>query len=239
VDVPRPGDGGLGQPIFSSPGRPPVGGGGGGFYPPPGNDIDDSNDGIFGDRFPSGRPEPTAPNDQDDGFYDDIYGEPDDAFQSGFGQESPSSPGTLPDAGRPGSRPSETPGQVPPFGVFLPEKEEENNEPEYLVLPDSLFNCPAPGFYPFEGNCKEFYVCQEVLPGKLVADQLYRCPRRYLFDDVTRRCQREHKVTCNKFELTASPKAGARDVLVVLERFIGDFFSTPLGYEETRRRFGY
>ena len=42
-------------------------------------------------------------------------------------------------------------------------------------------------------------VFQEVLPGKLLADQLYRCPDRYLFDEDTRRCQRQHTVTCRKF----------------------------------------
>ena len=47
-------------------------------------------------------------------------------------------------------------------------------ENEYKVLPGSLYNCPAPGFYPYEGNCKEFYVCLEVLPGVLFAEQLYR-----------------------------------------------------------------
>ena len=40
---------------------------------------------------------------------------------------------------------------------------------------------------------------QEVLPGKLLADQLYRCPDRYLFEEEMRHCQREHRVTCRKF----------------------------------------
>ena len=47
-------------------------------------------------------------------------------------------------------------------------------ENEYKVLPGSLYQCPAPGFYPYEGNCKEFYTCLEVLPGVLFAEQLYR-----------------------------------------------------------------
>ena len=45
-------------------------------------------------------------------------------------------------------------------------------ENEFQVLPGSLFNCPAPGFYPFETNCKEFYVCLEVLPNVLAAGEL-------------------------------------------------------------------
>ena len=45
-------------------------------------------------------------------------------------------------------------------------------ENEFQVLPGSLFNCPAPGFYPFETNCKEFYVCLEVLPNVLAAGKL-------------------------------------------------------------------
>ena len=35
-----------------------------------------------------------------------------------------------------------------------PEKE------EYEVVSGSIFQCPAPGFYPHEDNCREFYVCQ-------------------------------------------------------------------------------
>ena len=46
---------------------------------------------------------------------------------------------------------------------------------------------------------------QEVLPGKLLADQLYRCPDRYLFEEDTRHCQREHRVTCRKFTYNRRP----------------------------------
>lgn len=102
-----------------------------------------------------------------------------------------------------------------PFGVFIPTttarppvttsgNADEDKNANYEVYPESIFNCPAPGFFAFESNCHEFYVCQEVLPGKLLADQLYRCPSRYLFDEVTRRCQREEKVNCNKFTYSAT-----------------------------------
>ena len=80
-------------------------------------------------------------------------------------------------------------------------------------------------------------------PLLLIVPQVYRCPRRYLFDEVTRRCQRERRVSCSKFDLQEadgySGKEAAQgyddgDVLVVIEKFIDDFFSTPLTYEETR-----
>ena len=47
---------------------------------------------------------------------------------------------------------------------------------KYKVMEGSIFNCPEPGFYPYETNCLDFYVCLEVLPGVLFAEQLYRCP---------------------------------------------------------------
>jgi hypothetical protein len=108
----------------------------------------------------------------------------------------------------------------------------------YEVYPDSIYNCPAPGFYPHEENCREFYVCQEVLPGRLLADQIYRCPNRYLFDEDTRRCQREEKVNCRKFTLTRYRPYFKQSVLVVLERYLNEFFTTPLRYEDTKKRFG-
>ena len=66
---------------------------------------------------------------------------------------------------------------------------------------------------------KIFLLFQEVLPGKLLADQLYRCPDRYLFDEETRRCQREHRVTCRKFTYNRRPyyKQG-RDSIQILKR---------------------
>ena len=101
---------------------------------------------------------------------------------------------------------------------------------KYKVLPGSLYQCPRPGFYPYEANCKEFYVCLEVLPGILFAEQLYRCPMRYLFDEDTRRCQREEKVNCRKFSFNSAEDIAKENVLVVLERFLEPFFATPLNY---------
>jgi hypothetical protein len=101
---------------------------------------------------------------------------------------------------------------------------------KYMVMEGSIFNCPEPGFYPYESNCLEFYVCLEVLPGILFAEQLYRCPSRYLFDDVSRRCLREGKVNCTKFSLESVSPLGKENVLVVLEQFLDAFFNTPLYY---------
>ena len=105
-------------------------------------------------------------------------------------------------------------------------------EIKYEVLPGSLYDCKEPGYYPFESNCIEFYVCLEVLPNVLFAEQLYRCPKRYLFDDVTRRCQKEEKVTCIKPNFNSILSTHAKEtVLVVAEQFIDNFFSTSLTYK--------
>lgn len=111
------------------------------------------------------------------------------------------------------------------------------NDKGFINLPHSVYQCEEPGFFGSQTGCHEFYVCQEVLPGKLLADQVYRCPNRYLFDEVTQRCQREEKVTCNKFSLGYEAD-GKENVLVVLEQYLNEFFGTPLKYEETRERFG-
>ncbi len=55
---------------------------------------------------------------------------------------------------------------------------------KYTVMEGSIFDCPAPGFYPYESNCLEFYVCLEVLPGVLFAEQLYRCPGLILYNQL-------------------------------------------------------
>ena len=105
-------------------------------------------------------------------------------------------------------------------------------EIKYEVLPGSLYDCKEPGYYPFESNCIEFYVCLEVLPNVLFAEQLYRCPKRYLFDDVTRRCQKEEKVTCIKPNFNSILSTHAKEtVLVVAEQFIDNFFSSSLTYK--------
>lgn len=38
----------------------------------------------------------------------------------------------------------------------------------YLQVDEnSLYDCPAPGYYPFEGDCNRFYKCLETDDGKL------------------------------------------------------------------------
>jgi len=36
----------------------------------------------------------------------------------------------------------------------------------------SIYKCSEPGFFPHEKNCIDFYVCIEILPGVLIADQV-------------------------------------------------------------------
>lgn len=125
---------------------------------------------------------------------------------------------------------------------YDPDYYDSETNSSYEVLPGSLYRCPEPGFFPFETNCHEFYVCQETLPGKLIADQLYRCPDRYLFDEAERICLKEHLATCTKSGQAVTGITGygvpQRMVLVVLEAFVDDFFKTPLTYNETKRKFG-
>ncbi len=258
------------EPDFGTPGQIPTGGGGGagGLRPP----FGDSDQVVDGDRFPSGPPGDDDDYDDQGGFIDDIYGEDEDAFEDTFGSRpDPGTTGSRPTGagggggggggGSGGSGASEISTTMPPFGVVIKPDHEDEGEGDdggddggdgggkYVILPGSLYDCPAPGFYPAAASCHEFYVCQEVLPGKLLADTVYRCPRRYLFDEVTRRCQRESRVTCSRFALGGGAgddglagkegPADPGDVLVVIERFIDDFFATPLTYDETRRRFGY
>jgi len=189
--------------------RPPNGTGGGGEKPT------------------DNRP-PIVEMEEEDEYDYDIY----DEAESGFGDDvAPRPPSPSPPSGNPGFE-DDVAMRPPPSGNPGEENEEEEVETqeEYEVVSGSIFQCPAPGFYPHEDNCREFYVCQEVLPGKLLADQLYRCPDRYLFDDETRRCQREHRVTCRKFGYTRRPYL-KQTVLVVLERYLREFFSTPLRYD--------
>ena len=102
---------------------------------------------------------------------------------------------------------------------------------KYLVQSGSLYECTEPGYFPYELNCVEFYVCIEILPNVLSADQLYRCPKRYLFDDKTNRCQKEEKVTCNRpISSTNAPTKTNQNVLVVSEEFVDSFFNTSLTY---------
>ena len=89
---------------------------------------------------------------EEDEYDYDIYDEESD---SGFGGNDVAPRPPPPSAGSPGgTRPPPPPGN--------PDKEEgtEETEEEFEVVSGSIFQCPAPGFYPHEDNCREFYVCQ-------------------------------------------------------------------------------
>ena len=62
--------------------------------------------------------------------------------------------------------------------------------------------------------------------GVVSAERLFRCPPRYLFDPVTRLCQRRERVTCEADQLFYA----FRDLLTVqlTESQLGQFFSQPL-----------
>ena len=86
---------------------------------------------------------------EEDEYDYDIYDEESD---SGFGGNDVATR-PPPSAGSPGGT------RPPPPGN--PDKEEgTEKEEEFEVVSGSIFQCPAPGFYPHEDNCREFYVCQ-------------------------------------------------------------------------------
>ena len=51
-----------------------------------------------------------------------------------------------------------------------------------------------------------------------------------MFDEKKRRCLREEKVNCTRFEVDTFSILGKTNVLVVMERFLNQFFTTPLTY---------
>nr|XP_045624910.1 uncharacterized protein LOC123774575 [Procambarus clarkii] len=54
----------------------------------------------------------------------------------------------------------------------------------------SQYDCPAPGYYPFEGDCVRFYRCFETLEGKLKGLR-YKCPPGYGYSEPLQRCKLE------------------------------------------------
>jgi len=96
------------------------------------------------------------------------------------------------------TRPPENGGQSveaitePPVDV-----DESVVESNYTVDADSLYPCVNTGYFAEDSNCREFYMCKEILPGVLNAERIFRCPERYLFDRVTNLCQRQEKVVCD------------------------------------------
>ena len=77
---------------------------------------------------------PIVEMEEEDEYDYDIYDESDSGFSDDIALRPPS------------SNPDE-------------EKEKDEDE-EFEVVSGSIFQCPAPGFYPHEDNCREFYVCQ-------------------------------------------------------------------------------
>ncbi|KAG7175205.1 putative Chitin binding Peritrophin-A domain-containing protein 35 [Homarus americanus] len=54
----------------------------------------------------------------------------------------------------------------------------------------SAYDCPAPGYYPFEGDCFRFYRCFETPKGTLKG-LLYKCPTGYNYSLEHHRCAKE------------------------------------------------
>ena len=93
---------------------------------------------------------PIVEMEEEDEYDYDIYDETDSGF-GGDDDDAAQKPPSPPSGGNPENL-------RPPSGN--PDKEEEETEEEFEVVPGSIFQCPAPGFYPHEDNCREFYVCQ-------------------------------------------------------------------------------
>jgi len=72
-----------------------------------------------------------------------------------------------------------------------------------------------------------------VSEGLVAAYRPFRCPDRYLFDPVTRLCQREEKVEC-KASLFYS--LSSRLATTLREDQLDSFFSTPLTLPTTKTR---
>ena len=104
--------------------------------------------------------------------------------------------------------------------------------PHYSVSPGSAYPCPLPGYFPVPGSCREFWVCREVGPGRLAAAAPFRCPDRYLFDPVTRLCQREWKVACSLPSLFYSLASSL--AIRLREDQLQQFFQQDLTYNRSR-----
>jgi len=107
-------------------------------------------------------------------------------------------------------------------GEEVGEGEEGSN---YLVAAGSAYPCPSPGYFSLTGSCTEFWVCKEVGPGLLSAERPFRCPKRYLFDPITRLCQREAKVECQP---SLFYSLASRLAIPLREDQLEAFFSSPL-----------
>merc|ERR1712004_506069 len=105
----------------------------------------------------------------------------------------------------------------------------DNIESDFSVSSSSLYPCSEPGYFNEASSCAQFFVCKEVAPGVLSADRIHRCPPRYLFDPVTRLCQREAKVTCDQSGDSSLFYSGLELLVVKLtESELDTFFSQEL-----------
>lgn len=88
--------------------------------------------------------------------------------------------------------PTESPVTDPPTGQQGP-----------AVSPDSLYDCPATGYYPFEGDCIRFYKCVELDSGALKG-LLYKCPDQFGYSEEKKRCDKSERLPeCTKSSVPA------------------------------------
>jgi len=72
---------------------------------------------------------------------------------------------------------------------------------QYTLSADSLYNCTAPGHFPYELDCIRFYRCFEIYPN-ILKGLLYRCPEGYEFSSVTERCEMQSSLSvCDRVGL--------------------------------------
>lgn len=71
--------------------------------------------------------------------------------------------------------------------VTTPQPVETTTKKTWQVDGSSNYACPAPGYYPFEGDCVRFYKCVELEDGSLKG-LLYKCPSGYGYSEERQRC---------------------------------------------------
>nr|XP_053633086.1 peritrophin-1-like [Cherax quadricarinatus] len=62
--------------------------------------------------------------------------------------------------------------------------------PPYQLDPSSVYDCLEPGYFQSHRDCVSFYRCI-VTMNCIIKGFLYRCPSGYLFNDVSKRCQKQ------------------------------------------------
>jgi len=67
------------------------------------------------------------------------------------------------------------------------------------VDPSSLYDCPAKGYYPFEGDCIRFYKCVTIEANGNLKGLLYKCPEGFGYSEEKKRCDRSERLPpCEK-----------------------------------------